>query len=215
MLDSGRILYHCVRSKQQHCCCEPDQQEGVLILKQLLSDATQLQLHNMASLAVSHVVDEMLSSEHAGKGAYSRTFWLQEPFDYRNAIPLYDSWVSGDKNRHNESLYFMASMEKIVRLAIHAGADGHVSSFQSRAPDLLYTGAIRYRCIVPDISDTPIWLANSVSGLPEMGDEAASVLTAEHMHHRGLWEVNFWDLQRVLEISQNPVYKGELIKIAQ
>lgn len=181
-------------------------------MRYLLSVETQKTLHDMASLAVSFVVNELLSEAHQGKGAYYRAFVFRDDQssspDYRDLVPIYDSWVVGEANRDRESVYQMCSFEKAVRTVNNFGV-GHVSSYQSRIDNKLFVGAIMFRCIIPELGEKPVWVVFSISGLPEMGDEAAALITAEHMNLRG-WTVNIDDLRKVVKISANSVYKGTL-----
>ncbi|MEK7093109.1 MAG: hypothetical protein AAB927_01355 [Patescibacteria group bacterium] len=178
-------------------------------MSELLSVDTLKMLHDMASLAVSHIVRERLGEEHQGRGGYFRAFLLREPRDYKNMVPLYESWLAGSANLDRASLYWVCSIEKPIRLSqnVHLG---HVSSFQSRVPDQLYAGAIMFRCVIPELGSERVWVIFSFSGLPEMADEASMVIAAEHMNERG-WKVDFDDLKKIIDTSKNSVYEGPLL----
>jgi len=184
-------------------------------MKNLLSTRTPAILNEMASLSVSHVVRDLLGEAHHGKGAYFRAFLFKDSGvtspDYRDLVPLYDSWVGGDANRDRESLFQMCSFEKPVRLANNFSVNQHVSSYQSRVHDQFYAGAIMFHCVIPELGTEPLRIVFSFSGLPEMGDEAASLLTAERMHLRCDWQVKLSDLTMILKISNNSIYRGQLM----
>lgn len=92
--------------------------------------------------------------------------------------------------------YFYLSQEKGIRLLGHE----HISSWQSRDYDNgRYGGAIT---APPDSLGTPQGkeFVISISGLPEHGDEAVSLVTALAFH----W-ITIGDIDRIIAISENPL----------
>jgi hypothetical protein len=92
--------------------------------------------------------------------------------------------------------YFNLSQEKGLRLLGYQ----HISSWQSRDYDNgKYGGAIT---APPDSLGTPQGkeFVVSISGLPEYGDEAVSLVTALAFH----W-ITIGDIDRIIAISENPL----------
>ncbi len=92
--------------------------------------------------------------------------------------------------------YLLLSQEKALRLLGHE----HISSWQSRDYDNdKYGGAIT---APPDSLGIPQGkkFVVSISGLPEFGDEAVSLVTASLFH----W-VTIGDIDRIIAISGNPL----------
>ncbi len=160
----------------------------------------------MANLSVSLAANEWLGGEHEGRGAIFRALLLNEPYYYMHLVPLCEFWVGGKANVAKRDIYTMCAIEKPIRTASHVG-EGHVSSFQSRVPDKLFAGAFKFRALIPELG-REAWIFFSISGMPELGDEAAGLETAALMNVRG-WTVNLSDLRQVLKISGNTIFKGE------
>jgi hypothetical protein len=98
-----------------------------------------------------------------------------------------------------EAIYTFSN-EKALRLFSNAISNGHISSYQSRDVDnKKYAGAIT----APQ--DSPCEgrnLIGSISGLPELGDEAVALL----IFHVLSW-ITLEDARKVVEISDNPFFQ--------
>lgn len=176
----------------------------------ILGSTARQALHALAHTAVVHVVDDLLPEEHKGRGGYFRAFLIVEPRSYKDLVVLHEGWIGGRANISHESLYRICSIEKVIRLANHV-SDGHMSSFESRVPNEMYAGAIKFRCKAPDVDrHRSVWLMFSLSGLPELADEAAMLCLAESLFHIG-WEPDRSDLKEIFRRSKNSIYRGELM----
>ncbi len=122
--------------------------------------------------------------EHAQKGVYLRFFrFPQTESQYRDLIRCCEGWVGGCSNREKFDAYYIVSMEKAIRLARNPQC---ISSYEAeRDPSKCqYGGAIRTPCWVNGFDKNPAdQYLTSVSGLTELGDEAAALL----VHNRMGW----------------------------
>lgn len=112
--------------------------------------------------------------------------------DARTGVPLFDPSLIGQVPLEKAEKYFRFCVEKAIRLANHPE---HESSWESRNPDAgEWGGAVR-------VGDYIF----SISGYPEMGDEALMLILAE-VHSREDQAV-IETVTRIASRSNNPYWQ--------
>jgi hypothetical protein len=94
------------------------------------------------------------------------------------------------------------SFEKALRLMQHAGAGARSSWNAARNPaNDQYGGAILFRVKLYNSGDAAFWVVLSFSGLPELADEAAMIVTAASMP----WQASINSLNEIARTSDNQI----------
>lgn len=151
------------------------------------------------------VVTRALGSEHHGKGIYLRSFHFSDPQQgYMGLTDQLACWVGGGANTDKAAKYRIVAAEKAIRLATNAKTLGHLSSWESRDPtDQAFRdkfgGATMVMCSVAALSPEPTPMLTSASGLPEMGDEAFTILVPMFAG----WKPRTIDVLNILLKSKN------------
>jgi hypothetical protein len=130
---------------------------------------------------------ELFGAQEGWRGRKGAYFCMADP---KWGVPIFTIAVGDilDVLIEKSEKYHGLVCEKSRRLACYPG---HVSSFQSRDPDNgLWGGAVRGNYIY------------SMSGLPELGDEA---VVAALMYNFQPWSAGVVD--EIVKMSNNPYYK--------
>ncbi len=147
-------------------------------------------------------VAQRLGDEHRHKGVYARLYVLrshQPPAG--NLLQIFGAWVGGNSNIKKSSRCRELSKEKGFRLA-ESFIDNNesISSYETRDEARnQWGGAILLDCWVREFNPGPSHLIFTCSGLPELGDEAAMLLTSTNMP----WGVGLREIQDIVQVSKN------------
>lgn len=167
-------------------------------------------LIDRAHAAVQEVA-RTLGGEHAEKGGAMHAFYIPprvEKPTHEDLLPLHAGWMGGMSNFGKLPKYYLLSIEKAMRLANDIVEEDHVSSWESRDEKRkLYGGAIRVFGTVRQVSNLPVQIILSFSGLTEAGDEAAMVLTALRMRE---WDIRQICFENILDESDNEIARQHL-----
>ncbi len=165
-----------------------------------ITHADRMQFLDTASAVVREVAKKY-SVEDAEKGGYCRVFVLPTlPFSkFHDLLQFNEGWVGGASNREKFNKYWNLSIEKAQRLAAYAQYGAISSWVANRNPEKdQYGGAILMPCAIPQLGSERVWTVLSFSGLPEVCDEAAMLLTAVRMGWAGEKEI-----MPIISVSKN------------
>ncbi len=147
-----------------------------------------------------------LDEEDKNKNIHLRLFMLMQGVGgYKDLLELAELYVIDgrpDMSQLRQAKIF--SYEKALRTAEHFRVDKRVRSAYQCDRDRdrdRYGGAFLVRCIVPQISHTPVWLLPSISGIGEKEDEAIGLRTVSRMP----WQADPRDIGDVRRASRSLV----------
>lgn len=170
-----------------------------------LSKTTQQSLYKAVDQSVKEAASAC-GTDHAKKGGYFRLYMLPVGGLYYDLVSMESVWVGGSANKDKRPKYEIISLEKAIRLVQHIDHFNHKTSWESRNDQKgLYGGAVFLDCEVEEFFPTfgrrqVSQLVFSFSGLPEVGDETAMLMTARRIKE---WRVSNDQISQILIRSKN------------